>query len=203
MAVLVNRDYHCAAIAVRGRFAASGVLCYALSALLLLWSYVAIAETDNRSVGEYDLKAVYLYSFAQFIKWPEETFRDKQDRIVIGILGQDPFENRIDDIVKAETVQGRPLSVQRFNQVTEVKKCHILFISESFKDEWAGIFKAIQGQSILTVSEVEGFAEKGGIINFVRVDNKIRFEINGKAVKRNNLEISSRLLKLSIIVKEK
>ena len=81
--------------------------------------------------------------------------------------------------------------------------CQILFVSGSEQVDTAKILRLLDGASVLTVGEVEQFAERGGIINFKTEDNKIRFEINPDAAKRAKLELSSQLLKLALIVRDR
>jgi hypothetical protein len=90
--------------------------------------------------------------------------------------------------------------VKRFRAVEEVINSHILFVSKSEKGRLGQILAAVRGKSILTVGETEAFARQGGIINFITVDNKVRYEINLDAAKRADLDISSKLLRLAKII---
>ena len=78
--------------------------------------------------------------------------------------------------------------------------CDILFISSSEKDRLPSIMAALKDLPILTVSEIEGFAQRGGMINFIIVGNKVHFEVNPDAAKQVGIHISSQLLKLARIV---
>ena len=80
---------------------------------------------------EYQLKAVFLFNFAQFVDWPQESFPEAQTPLVIGVLGEDPFGTYLDEIVRGETVNDHHLVVQRYRRVDEITTCHILFISRS------------------------------------------------------------------------
>src|SRR5689334_16419660 len=80
---------------------------------------------------EYQLKAVFLFNFTQFVEWPPQAFADANSPLVIGVLGDDPFGAYLDETVRGETVNGRPLTVQRYASVEEASKCHVLFISHS------------------------------------------------------------------------
>ena len=81
--------------------------------------------------GEYQVKAVFLFRFAQFVEWPPEAFSDAQAPIVIGVLGEDPFGGFLDEAVAGERVNRRPLEVRRYRRMDEIGGCHILFIAES------------------------------------------------------------------------
>jgi hypothetical protein len=82
----------------------------------------------------------------------------------------------------------------------DISGCHILFIGYSAKDHLTELFKFVHKKPVLTISDMQGFANRGGMINFRRVKNYIRFEINAKAAQQAGLKISSQLLKLAIII---
>jgi hypothetical protein len=146
---------------------------------------------------EYQIKAVFLFNFAQFVDWPPKAFADAQTPLVIGILGEDLFGSYLDETVRGEKVNNRPLVVQRFRRIGEIKACHVLFISRSENARLEEILASLKGRSILTVGDNDDFALRGGMIRFVTEKNKIRMRINLEAVKAANLTISSKLLRLA------
>ena len=149
---------------------------------------------------EYQLKAVFLFNFAQFVEWPASAFPGPDAPLVIGILGEDPFGPYLDETVRGEKVNDRPLVVRRFRSVEEISTCHILFISGREMGRLRGILDSLRGRSILTVGDVEGFATRGGMIRFITDQNRIRFRINLDAAKAADLTISSKLLRAAQIV---
>jgi hypothetical protein len=149
---------------------------------------------------EYEVKAAFLYNFVQFVEWPADAFSDAQSPVVIGILGDDPFGASLDDIVRDEKVNNRPLVIRHYQRVEDIKDCQILFISQSENRRLEEILAGLKDRSILTVGDTDGFARRGGMIRFVTENNKIRFRINVKAAKTANLTISSKLLRLAEIV---
>jgi len=149
---------------------------------------------------EHQVKAVFLFNFAQFVEWPPQAFPEAATAVVVGVLGEDPFGAFLDETVRGEKVNGRPLVIQRYRRVEEIKACHVLFISGSEAGNLRAILGSLKGRSILTVSDTEGFARDGGMIGFVTEKNKTRLKINVEAAKAANLTISSRLLKPAEIV---
>ena len=93
---------------------------------------------------EYQVKALFLYNFSQFVEWPAEAFAEAQSPLVIGVLGEDPFGAYLDEIVRGEKVNNHPLVVQRYHQVEEIKTCHILFISQSEAKRLEQIFTPLE-----------------------------------------------------------
>ena len=165
----------------------------------LFWSGRA-APADVTVAREYQVKAIFLYNFAQFVTWPAAAFPDAHMPIIIGILGDDPFGPFLEDAVRGEVIDGRSLTIKRFKGVEEGLDCHMLFVSKSERGYVGQILATVQGKSILTVGETEAFTRQGGIINFFMADNKVRYEINVAAAKRAHLDISSKLLNLAKIV---
>jgi hypothetical protein len=149
---------------------------------------------------EYQVKAVFLFNFAQFVEWPPSAFSETQAPLVIGVLGEDPFGAFLDETVRGEKVNNRPLLVERYHRVDEIKSCHVLFVSQSEAARLEEIVAGLKGRSILTVSDAAGFAGRGGMIRFTTENNKIRLRINVEAAKAAELTISSKLLRPAVIV---
>jgi hypothetical protein len=149
---------------------------------------------------EYEVKAVFLFNFSQFVDWPAAAFADSRSPLVIGVLGGDPFGATLDEIVSGETVNGRPLMVRRYQSLDQVDTCHILFIDRSQESQLEAIVAALKNRSVLTVGDFAGFAHRGGMIRFITVGNKIRLRINLSAAQAAKLAISSKLLRPAQIV---
>jgi hypothetical protein len=162
----------------------------------LLWSGLNLSAQTTPS-PDYQVKAVFLFNFAQFVDWPSKAFPEPQTPLVIGVLGEDPFGPYLDETVRGEKVNNRPLVVQRFRRGAEITTCQVLFISRSESDRLEQILTSLRGRSILTVGDFEDFALRGGMIQLVTEKNKIRMRINLQAVKAANLTISSKLLRVA------
>jgi hypothetical protein len=176
---------------------------YAAILIFLVGQFLCITfglTAQTPAAPEYQIKAVFLFNFAQFIDWPPSAFSDAQSPLVIGVLGEDPFGNFLDELVRDEKVNNRPLEIQRYRRVEQIKTCHILFVSHSEGPNLDEIFSALKGRSILTVGDIEGFASHGGMIRFVNEKNKIRLRINLDASKAAALTISSKLLRPAEII---
>ena len=146
---------------------------------------------------EYHVKAGFLGNFAKFIQWPATFFPKADSPYILGIVGEDPFGTIIDQAVEGFTVGDRPMLVRRFRDAMSLKFCHILFISRSQKAHLDDILAQLRETPTLTVSDMENFCEKGGMINFILIDNNIRFAINASASKKAGLKLSSSLLSLA------
>jgi len=163
---------------------------------LFLLSGPAWAQARAPAVSkEFQIKAVFLYNFAQFVEWPAEAFDGPGSPLVIGVLGLDPFGDFLDELVKGEVVNGRPIVVRRYRWIGEVDACHVLFISGSEGAHLEQIEKTIAGRSILTVCDWEGLMRHGGMIRLFMSGRHVRLQINLAAARAAGLTISSKLLR--------
>ena len=176
----------------RSAQASGGIWCV-VCGLLLLGGLDASAQTAVSK--EYQVKAVFLFNFTQFVEWPPSAFADASSPIVIGILGENPFGAYLDETVHGEKVGNRPVEVQRYRTLDEIKTCHILFISRSEASHLEQILVSLKDRSLLIVGDGDDFAQRGGMIRLATVQNKIRLIINVNAAQVANLTISSKLLR--------
>jgi hypothetical protein len=160
----------------------------------------AHALAQSSASPEYQLKAVFLFNFAQFVEWPASAFAGPDAPLVIGVLGEDPFGSYLDETVRGETVNGRPLEVRRYRGVEEIGTCHILFVSRLEEGRLREVLDSLRGRSILTVSDAARFATRGGMVGFVTDHNRIRLRINLEAAQAAHLTLSSKLLRPAQIV---
>ncbi len=164
--------------------------------MTLLWP---IGSLPAQTANEYEVKAAFLYKFASFVEWPSESGNEP---LCIAVVGQDPFGASLDDVVKGKSINGRGFLIKRFKPGEDTTGCHIVFISTSERSRVRSILDRLHGVSALTVSDIPGFCQAGGIINFELVDQKVRFEINPQAADRARLKLSSKLLSVAKIVRE-
>ncbi len=185
----------------RGRTAARRVLGRITFTLLGLAALALgpAARAAGPSV-EYQVKATFLFNFAQFVDWPPAVYPKPDSPLVIGIVGNDPFGPYLDSLVADEKIGGRPIAVRRFKRAEEVVDCEILFISGNQSIEEQKLLEHLRGHSVLTVGDSEGFNRSGGIIRFGLVGGKIRMRINMDAANAANLRISSKILRFASIV---
>jgi hypothetical protein len=167
------------------------------TALLCLLARAAYAQ--EAKPGEYEVKAIYLYNFGKFVQYPAgsgaEGFR-------ICVLGRDPFGATLDRTLANETIEGKPLQAKRIDKIEDVGDCRILFISSSEDSQLKRILAALQSKPVLTVSEMPEFCNRGGMVQFVVQEKKVRFEVNPTAAEKAGLMLSSQLLKIATEVRK-
>ena len=158
---------------------------------------LAPAQAQESPPSEFQLKAAFIYNFAKFVEWPPNAFPAPNSPFVIGIIGDNPFDETLSQTIQNKQINGHPFRVVQFKSLAEVTNCHILFIGLSERKRLAEILRAVRGSSVLTVSDLDHFLTAGGMINFLMEGNKVRFAISDVAAREAGLRISSKLLNLA------
>ncbi|MFA5508580.1 MAG: YfiR family protein [Vulcanimicrobiota bacterium] len=169
-----------------------------LMTLTLSLAIFAPFKADASEAREYAVKAAYLFKFMNLIEWPNEA---NIKNFAIGVVGPGPFGASLDDI-DGKLVRGKPLRVVTYPMVKSPAPSEqmILFIDRANDSKLEGVLRDLKGKNVLTVGESKEFAERGGCINLVTVKNHVRFRINVDAVRRAQLKISPRLVKIATVL---
>ena len=167
----------------------SGILCFFISCL----SLYAVEST------EYQVKGAMIMNFIRFVQWPEKTLDATDDRITIGIMGSNDFDNAFEPI-DGRVVAGKSLTVKYIHSIYELSGCQVLFVSASERHRLKEILESVDHQPILTIGEVEDFTRLGGIIRFYFDQNHIRFAISRTAASRSPLKLSAKLYEIAKVV---
>ena len=179
-----------------GRCRASGWL-LALAAICWLAGTGAAQAQDSEL--EYKVKAAFLYNFISFVEWPTNKVAGTNTTIVVGCLQDDPAAPVLARALEGKP--GRPIKLVVFKEKEDPGECHLLFIGRTRKAQVDDTLARLQKAPVLTVSEIDLFAQRGGMINFVRHERAFRFEVNLEAADRAGLRISSKLASMATIIK--
>jgi hypothetical protein len=157
-------------------------------------------STSHSQASEYQVKAAFLLNFTKFIDWPDSAFESAGSPMTICLLGDDPFDGALNQVVEGEVVNGRNVAIQKIRRPPAPKSCQVLFVSKSEKD----VPKLLSGlgPGVLTVGEGEGFIRDGGMIAFVLENRRVRFVISQTAAANASLSMSSRLLNVAKVVEK-
>jgi hypothetical protein len=169
-------------------------------AIWLTAMYSLSSSAQSNLPNEYQVKAAFLYNFAKFVEWPSDAFPDEKTPITLCIFAEDPFGGVLDEIVRGRAINNRPLAIRRTNALAGLKGCHLVFVGVREDKRLPEMLEGLKGSSALVVGESEGFAERGGAIQFYLDNNRVRFIANVDAVQRARLSVSSKLLALARIV---
>lgn len=151
-------------------------------------------------VSEYLVKAAFLFNFARFAEWPADAFDGPADPVNLCVLGRDPFGAFLQSL-KGKRVGDRKIQIRHLIWAEEAAGCHVLFLSQTTEGRLGRLFQLLDGRPVLTVSDWPEPVRSGGVIGLEVVDRKVRFRINVDAAKQSGVKLSSRLLKLAVIVR--
>jgi hypothetical protein len=168
--------------------------------LILLVSGALKPVRAQTTADEYQIKAAFLYHFAQFVEWPESTLNGRDVSLNLCIFDDEPRRQELRNSIEGKLIGSRVFHVRQLSPAQEIQGCHILFISRDEARRQSATLKSLRGLAVLTVGETSNFLTEGGMIRFHLEDNKIRFDINLGAADLSHLKISSRLLLLATSV---
>jgi hypothetical protein len=149
---------------------------------------------------EQEVKVAFLYQFTRFVTWPSEASTG-QTQFEVAVFASDDFWLLAERTLAGKSASDLPLSLRRISEPVEASKARILFVGATEARRLPEILKSLGGSSVLTVGDAEEFAERGGMIGFRTVDNRVRFDINVEQANRSGLRISSEVLKLARVVR--
>lgn len=186
---LINRTY--------GRRSIYATIVHWLNSVVLALALIIPTSAfapDKGTETEYRLKAAFIYNFTQYIEW-EPGGGD----FVIGVLGECPILSPLNEIARLKNVKDKKIIVKRVDGPEDASGCQIMFVPSSFATPLSAILEKVS-KGTLVIGERPGYGARGAAINFIIVDNKLRFESNLRAINAAGLKASSQLLKLAIIV---
>jgi hypothetical protein len=166
-----------------------------LRRLLVTALLIAVSERAQSAPSEYEIKAVFLYHFTQFVGWPEAAFPQPDSNFIIGLVGGDPFGPALESIVGGESVGRHRLAVKKVTDVSSEFRCQILYFSEDGEDLLD--FHRLRTAPVLTVGESDSFYKKGGMIQFFIDRRHVRLKVNLEEARAHSLEISAKLLRVA------
>lgn len=151
---------------------------------------------QSEGTTEYQVKAAFMFHFAQFVDWPSNAFKDPAAPLTYCTIGDDPFQGGLEQTLLGKTIGPRQLRVLHLEQAPQAQQCQILFVAVEGK-RLRSVLEPLKKSPVLTVGDSENFAHDGGIIGFCLEEKKIRFDINLDAANQAELQISARLLALA------
>jgi hypothetical protein len=178
----------------KGRWTRSTMLLVALASLLLEGGNKCRAQT---TAAEYQVKAAFLFHFAQLVDWPADGQGTKNNSLFLCTFGGDPFQGALEATVEGKTIGNRAIHVRHLTQPKDMQSCQVVFFGKAASKSIPTLIAGLQKAPVLTVGETAGFLDAGGMIRFLLEEDKVRFEINLEAAEAARLKIGSRLLILA------
>jgi hypothetical protein len=203
---------------MRSLFVRGPALLALLSTVLTLAFSVSLTEAapstriivaEQSAIQEYELKAVYLYNFLQFVQWPEDKRSlSKDGSMIIGIIGESPFGESLNDLRREIRQRNMPpIKIVYYGtyedvvrESRDISNCHLLFLCPSERDRFNRIIADLNNAPVLTVADTEHFLSAGGMITLVQSNGKMRWIVNRTAVDKSGLRFSAQLLSIALKV---
>jgi hypothetical protein len=168
-------------------------LCFTVLAAVMP---TATTPSDSSAALELRVKAAFLLKFCGYVDWPSNSFADAASPLVIGVAGSDALASELATAVEGRAVDGRPLLVRTMHSGDSLDDVHVLFIGAN-ESESEAYLQTASHLPVLTVTEERRASEANATINFVVVDNRVRFDVELRNAQSNGVRLSSRLLSVA------
>lgn len=189
-------------VANGGRWSARARLAVAVLFLLTALPAAGPVTRADEVDTEYQIKAAFLYKFGGYVEWPETPDDARDGNFTIAVMGADLLAEYLADMVGTRRIAGRPIEVRVVREGADLTDVQVLFVGRSTYDA-ASTLAGLRDEPVLTVTESDDTGLEGGVINFVVVDNKVRFDIALASARQRELKISARLLEVARRVVER
>lgn len=172
----------------------------AVAQLLLHLPVDCLAIEVPYEYPEARVEAAFVYNLAKFVTWPEAAFRSPRSPLVLAVLDPEMYE-AARDMLAGRTVQGRSLEIRQIFRPDQLDGAHLLFIGTGEAARLEQILPALHGRPLLTVAAIDGFIDRGGMVELFKSERKIRFGVQLQTIRAAGLDISSEVLQLASFVR--
>ena len=144
---------------------------------------------DQGEEANAHLKVIFIYSFTKYIEWPAES---KLGNFVVGVFGTNPvLLGELNKMASSKTVVSQKIEIKTISSATDASKCQIVYILPDNSGQLNEVVTKVKGSNTLIVTEKTGLSKQGAGINFVFVDDKLKFELNKPNIENHNLKVAS------------
>ncbi len=169
------------------------------NALVFVFAFTLLigetASAQERTIHE--VYSMMVFNFTKYVQWPDHS---ASGEFVIGVIGNNDVYKTLSDWYGGKPRGNKTYVIKKFNTAAEVSDCNVIFIDKSKSGEFDGVKTKISGKGTLLITDKNGLGAKGSGINFKTVDDKLKFELNQKAVESANLKVSSSLASMAILI---
>ena len=149
---------------------------------------------------EFQLKAAFLVNFTRFITWPEQAFSPLQQELNLCVAGKNPFGSALNS-VEHKNINGHAISIVYAESLRKPQQCHLLYVSSSEKSDLQSLLSHLDHQPVVTISDIPGFVDAGGSIEFVIKEDRLSFIINNSELKQRGIQAGASMLDLATSVR--
>jgi hypothetical protein len=172
-----------------------------LTGLLLLAAFATVAQPaagQRNRASDIERKGLFVYNFLLFVHWPADAFQNPSEALRLEIIGRDPFDGSLDRLLADKTVDQRRIVVTHSAIPGKAPFPHVLFVSAAEEPQLAKVLATYCHAPVLTVSDLDRFANRGGVIGLVEENDTLRFAINQTAASEARLQVSAQLFHMAI-----
>jgi hypothetical protein len=145
----------------------------------------------------HEVYSMMVYNFTKYVQWPDH---DASGEFVIGVIGNADVYKTLTGWYGGKPKGSKTYVIKKFASAAEITDCHVLFIDKAKSGEFEEVNNKVKGKGTLVITDKSGLGEKGSGINFKTVDNKLKFELNQKAIEASNLKVSGALSSMAILI---
>ena len=164
----------------------------------LLFSLIVVSGTINAQERPiHEVYSMMVFNFTKYVQWPDYSTNGE---FVIGVIGNTDVFHTLETWYGGKPRGSKTYVVRKFNNASEMTDCHVIFIDRSKSGEFEAVNTKVRGKGTLVITDKNGLGERGSGINFKTIDNKLKFELNQRAIEASNLKVSGSLSSMAILI---
>ena len=164
---------------------------------LLVVTFLFAGSTFAQDRPVHEIYTMMVFNFTKYVQWPDA---DKPGEFVIGVIGNEDVYKTLSTWYNGKTKGAKTYVIKKFLNATELTECAVVYLDKSKSSEFEAVNNKVRGKGTLVVTDRNGLGSKGSCINFKTVDDKLKFELNQKAIEATNLKVSSALTSMAILI---
>lgn len=157
--------------------------------------FLALGSTFGQDRPIHEVYSMMVFNFTKYVQWPTHS-----GEFVIGVIGNADIHKTLEQWYGGQVRNGKTYIIKKFNSAAEMTDCNVVFIDKSKSGEFDVVKTKISGKGTLLITDKNGLGQKGSAINFKNEGEKLKFELNQKAMESANLKVSSSLVSMAILI---
>jgi hypothetical protein len=145
----------------------------------------------------HEVYSMMVFNFTKYVQWPDHS---DGGEFVIGVIGNTDVFTTLNTWYGGKPKGAKTYVIKKFSNASEVTDCHVIFIDKNKSSEFESVHNKVKGKGTLVITDKNGLGERGSSINFKTIDNKLKFELNQKAIEASNLKVSGALSSMAILI---
>lgn len=158
---------------------------------------VVLATANAQERPLHEVYSMMVFNFIKYVQWPDHA---ENGEFIIGVIGNTEVYNTLNSWYGGKPRGNKTYVIKKFTSAADLSDCHVVFIDKSKSNEFEAVNAKVKGKGTLVITDKAGLGEKGSAINFKYVDNKLKFELNQKAVEAANLKVAGSLTSMAILI---